>query len=410
MKVECPQCSTAYELPDEYIGKKLKCKKCESIFEVENPSADDNDNIEDNSENKDEALFDMDGSAEALPQHDDNSSSDFEISFEDMPSEEEEEEIEGASDEEPENSSTPEAENEPETTSEQEDLDPELKESTSEKIQHTEKTSSSKMPVIILAVLLVVALAGVGIFAFMWQESESNLSPYSEKVNSLNTEIENKNKAEQKYKAEISELKKNNELLSEKIAEFEKETLLFYDGFDTDLVNDRWLIKNGSIETTEKGRMKLTAKENSTGEVFCRTGIKGNIQIEYDCKISALKDDQISDMSFLLSADIEKPFERGYFFGIGSENNKKVKVLKKNETIFLKNGSPVENNGIYHFRIVAENGKITVFLQDIRKGNAEEKIIGLENCKLPPNGCFFGLYTWNSEVLIDKVKIVKLSE
>ena len=32
MKILCPKCNTEYDLPDEYLGKKLQCANCEKKF------------------------------------------------------------------------------------------------------------------------------------------------------------------------------------------------------------------------------------------------------------------------------------------------------------------------------------------------------------------------------------------
>ncbi len=74
MKASCPKCLASYNIPDDFVGTKLKCKKCEWVFKVEDDT---------------EPLIDMDDSAFALPESEDGS--DFEISFEDMPNEDEDE-------------------------------------------------------------------------------------------------------------------------------------------------------------------------------------------------------------------------------------------------------------------------------------------------------------------------------
>src|SRR5438874_8800858 len=31
-QIACPQCQAAYAIPEEQIGKRVKCKKCETVF------------------------------------------------------------------------------------------------------------------------------------------------------------------------------------------------------------------------------------------------------------------------------------------------------------------------------------------------------------------------------------------
>src|SRR5262245_7134542 len=38
MRVTCPNCQVAYTCPDEYRGKRLKCKKCQQVFSLGQPA------------------------------------------------------------------------------------------------------------------------------------------------------------------------------------------------------------------------------------------------------------------------------------------------------------------------------------------------------------------------------------
>jgi hypothetical protein len=42
MKVECPQCEEAFDIPDTYIGQPIKCSKCKRSFLASNTIIPDN--------------------------------------------------------------------------------------------------------------------------------------------------------------------------------------------------------------------------------------------------------------------------------------------------------------------------------------------------------------------------------
>ncbi|MHC4871070.1 MAG: zinc-ribbon domain-containing protein [Planctomycetota bacterium] len=415
MQIECPECSTSYELPDEYVGKKLKCKKCESVFEVEaeeeiaevaeTPEEEPGEAIEEGPE-EDEVLFDMEEAGTEMP---DINNNDFEISFEDMPEDEGDgEEPEESDDEEKAEEEEIAVEEEtdekpaslPASVSRRKKKDSGEESSDDDPTEDKPAKKASKVPVIILAVLCILFAGAGGGMGYLWQEAEKKIGSSEDKADSASAKAKAKEKEVKEAKAEL-------DALSSKLSSLKKEKVLFYDGFDTSLINDRWLPnKDTTIEHTPKGRMKIRSKGSAIA--FCKTGFKGNVRIEYDAKISPLEGDKVSDLSFIIAADIAKPMEKGYFFGIGCNGNTKTKVTKKNDAIFLKDGSPVTAGGIYHFRVECVDGGITVYMSDIKNKTPEKAIIELDKARLPPKGYYFGYYTWNSELLVDRVKVVKL--
>jgi hypothetical protein len=349
MNIVCPECGKEYKLPDSFAGKKVKCKGCGVVLEIE---------VEDEPEEE----------VEEEPEPEEETAEELEQSEEEFGDDDNEDE---------------------------EDYDAD------EAGEETEKASGGKGGKIVLIILCILFLGAAGAMGYLWfmgqQKAKDTEATHQEEVHKLKSDID-------KVSADLKAEKEKYQSLVKEYYALKEQKILFYDGFDTSMIEDRWKFEKGKVTTKNK---RLVLKSDKGVHAFSRTRFSGDVEISFAAKISPFKKDgTFSDISFFLAADTAEPIKYGYFFGFGSDNNTKTKVMKRGEQIFIKPGKIINPAKPYYFRIVVKDDSVKQYYKE-GKGGEEKLIINLPNARMPKK-VNFGIYTHGSELMVDDVKIVKI--
>jgi transcription initiation factor TFIIIB Brf1 subunit/transcription initiation factor TFIIB len=347
MNIVCPECGKEYKLPDSFAGKKVKCKGCGVVLEIE---------------------------------------------VEDEPEEEVEEEPE------------PEEERTEQPAESEEDFGDDANEEgydDEEAEEETEKPSGGKGGKIVLIILCILFLGAAGAMGYLWfmgqQKIKDAEATHQQEVQKLKGDVD-------KVTADLKAEKEKYQSLVKEYYALKEQKILFYDGFDTGMIEDRWKFEKGKVTTKNK---RLVLKSDKGVHAFSKTRFSGDVEISFAAKISPLKKDgTFSDISFFLAADTAEPIKYGYFFGFGSNGNTKTKVMKRGEQIFIKPGKIINPAKPYYFRIVVKDESVKQYYKEGKSGE-EKLIINLPNARMPKK-VNFGIYTYGSELMVDDVKIVKI--
>jgi hypothetical protein len=216
-------------------------------------------------------------------------------------------------------------------------------------------------------------------------------------------------KAAQEQKAEAEKMRKKAE---EKKKELEQQVeeenrrewhLVFKEDFsDADIlkrwiyIGHRWEVKNGELRIFGGTERRLMLKKPMLGD----------LRIEFDCHIEGEFLNDITCFFSALRGEYPTPFEDyGYIFQFGGSSNSQNSLLKyQSAPLWTEKASPLKKSVRYHVRAQKVGNRLTLYIDD-------EEIFDIED-KEPlsgPERSGVGLYSWQSDIYYDNIKIYRLS-
>lgn len=176
---------------------------------------------------------------------------------------------------------------------------------------------------------------------------------------------------------------------------------IYYDDFNDPknlkqypIVNGDWKILNGQLQA-------IMGKTNRT--ILLHKCIQGAMKIEFQVKNIANSDGSIGDITVLLNSEKSKSFfKKGYALTTGSYYNNCTTFYKYGKAIAKTEYSPLQSEKTYLVTLEWNDGHIRYWLDDtILLETWDPTPIPLDNPQ------WIGIRTWNTNMLIDWVRISK---